>query len=82
MPLEIELKFFAQHKDEWLLHYKGKVALVKGEELVGTFTTETEAFTAGVQKFGNISFLVKTIEEKERLIQFPALAVGVINVHP
>jgi hypothetical protein len=80
--LETELEFFRQHKDEWLRYYKGKVALVKDQVLVGTFTTEKEAFSAGVQQFGNVSFLVKAIVEKEELVQFPSLAVGVISAHP
>ena len=82
MALETELQFFKQHKDEWLRLYKDHFALIRGRELVGTFTSDEEAFKAGVKRFGNVSFLIKKIAEKEEIIQFPALAVGMINAHP
>jgi predicted ferric reductase len=80
--LEIELEFFTQHKDEWLRYYKGQFALVKGEELIGTFTTRTEAFSAGIGRLGNVPFLIKVVSEEEETVQFPALTVGMINAHP
>jgi hypothetical protein len=48
MALETELRYFGEHKEEWLKHYEGKYALVKGETLVGTFTTFQEAYQRGI----------------------------------
>jgi len=81
MVLEQELIYFEAHKSEWLQHYKGQVALVKGTALHGTFTTGHEAFEAGVRLFGRASFLVKEILEEDQTIQYPALAVGMISAH-
>ena len=47
---------------------------------MGSYTTETEAYTAGVEKFGNEPFLIKQVIEKDEEISFPALTVGAINV--
>ncbi len=77
--LEQELRYFAAHKNEWLQPHKGQYALVKGEELLGTFTSFEETFDAGVEKLGNVPFLVKQILEKDTEVQFPALAVGVLH---
>ena len=77
--LEKELRFFEAHKKEWLQHYKGHFALIKDEQLLGTFTSFQEAFDAGVEKVGNVPFLVKQILEKDTEVQFPALTVGVLH---
>ena len=47
-----ELAYFREQKDTWLQHHEGKFALVKGRELIDTFTTEKEAYEAGVKAFG------------------------------
>ena len=82
MVLDRELSYYEEKRTEWLEHYEGHVALVKDQTLHGTFTTVREAFEAGVQSFGNQPFLIKKIEEKDQLIQYPALSVGMISAHP
>lgn len=81
MALETELAFFQQHKNEWLNVYKNQFALVKGSELIGTFTSAEQAFVAGVEQLGNVPFLIKQVAEKEEIVQFPALALGMISAH-
>ena len=82
MALEMERKYYEEQKVELLKHYKGQFALIKGAQLAGTFTTHKEAFTAGVEKFGNVPFLVQQVEEEQELIQHPSLTVGLISAHP
>ena len=82
MALETELQYYEEQKAELLKHYEGQFALIRGAELVGTFTTHEEAFTAGVENFGNVPFLIQTIEEETEFIQHPSLAVGIISAHP
>ena len=77
--LEQELRYFEAHKKEWLQHYKGQFALVKGEELLGTFTSFEEAFDAGIEKVGNQPLLIKQVLDKDPEVQYPALAVGVLH---
>jgi len=82
MALEHELEFFNSHKKELLKHYEGQFALIKGHKLSGTYTTWEEAFDAGVKQFGNVPFLIKRVQEKEEVVQFPALVVGGISAQP
>jgi hypothetical protein len=78
--LKRELEFFRLKKPEFLKTYKDQFVLIKSDVLVGTYTTEAEAYKAGVDKFGNEPFLIKQVVEKEESISFPALAVGLISV--
>ena len=81
MALEEELKFYEGKKEELLQYYKGQFALIKGSELLGTFTTQHEAFQAGVKALGNQPFLIKEVKEIDDVLQYPALVVGMISAH-
>lgn len=82
MELQQELEYFESIKQDLLKHHKSKFALIKGPELVDTFTTWDEAFNAGIDRFGNVPFLIKPVQEEEERAQFPAFVVGAINVNP
>jgi hypothetical protein len=82
MVLELEVEFYNSQKKNWLQYYEGKFALIKGKELIGTYTTWQEAFNDGVQKLGNVPFLIKEVQEEDEIVQFPALAVGAISASP
>lgn len=79
MELQKEVEYYQANKEELLKHYKDKFALIKGEELMGTYTTWEEAFNEGVEKLGNVPFLIKQVREQDEIIQSPALAVGAIS---
>ena len=81
MALEEEVKFYESKKKELLQYYKGQFALIKGSKLLGTFTTQQEAFQAGVKAVGNQAFLIKEVKETEDVLQYPALVVGMISAH-
>jgi len=59
--LEKELKYFEDHKEELLKHYENQFVLIKDDQFIGAFTTEAEAYAAGIQKFGNQPFLISVI---------------------
>lgn len=61
LALETELRVFNQHRKNLLQHHEGEFALVKGEWLVGTFSTSDEAYAQGMMRFGRQLFLVKRI---------------------
>jgi hypothetical protein len=82
MKLEQELEYFESIKEDLLEHYENKFALIKGQELVNTFTTWEEAFKAGTDRFGNVPFLIKLVQEKDESVQLPAFVVGAISVNP
>ena len=81
MALETESEFFEQHRAEWLGGYEGKFALIRGQELAGVFDTPEAAYEAGIEKWGNVPFLVKQILPEDRVEQAPALVYGLLHAH-
>jgi len=79
-PLELEYKFYESKRAEFLKKYSGKVLLIRGEERIGVFDSEQQAYEEGVNRFGNEAFLVIRVvpQEKEVIATFPALYTGVI----
>jgi len=82
MELQEELEYFESIKDDLLKHHRNKFALIKGQQLVDTYTTWEEAFNAGIDRFGNVPFLIKPVQEKDESAQYPAFLVGAISVNP
>ncbi len=74
-----ERKYYGEHLEEWLKRYSGRVALVKGDELVGVYNTEDEALTEGARRFGRESFLVRRVVPTQEEIRIPALTLGLLN---
>lgn len=81
MALEIEREYYEEQKAKLLKHYEGKFALIIGSRLVETFTTHEEAFSAGVEQFGNVAFLIQQVQEKDEVVQYPSLAIGLIRAN-
>lgn len=78
-PLRRELKYFESEKEELLKHHEGAFVLISGEELLGAFTTEREAYEEGLRRVGNKPFLIRRVTRDEDQTQLPALVVGVIH---
>jgi len=78
--LQTELDFFNKKKDELLKLYKGQFVLIKDENFIGAFTTDGEAYKAGLEQFGNHPFLIKQVLDDDTKVSYPALTVGAINV--
>lgn len=79
VPLEQERKWFNDHQDEWQKSYPGKFVLIKGEVLIGVFDSDKTAVSEGLQRFGNDSFLVRNVGEKEEAIHIPAIMFGLLH---
>lgn len=80
MLLKRELRYFEKHKAELLKKYANQFVLIKGEQLIGAFTTEGEAYEAGIKRFGNAAFLIKQVTKGEdETAYFPALALGLLH---
>lgn len=75
-----ELRLYSKEKKNFLKSYRGQFVLIKGQKLVGSFTTEAEAYKVGVERFGNSPFLIKKVVQEEQKADIPALTIGVINV--
>lgn len=61
MSLKKEYSFFVSHLDEWLCQHEGTFVLLKGDQLVGFFATQSDAIRAGTQMFGSSPFFVHEI---------------------
>jgi len=76
---EKELEYYRENKDTLLQHNENQFVVIKDNKLRGAFTTEQEAYEAGLKELGNVPFLIKRVTKEEEIIRFPALAVGVVN---
>lgn len=80
MELDREVGFFESQHSELVKHYENQFVLIRGEELIGSFTTELEAYETGLKKLGNVPFLIKQVKKEARDIdRAPALALGLLN---
>ena len=48
----------------------GGFVVIKGDEILGVWNDRIDALRAGIQAYGNISFLVKNIEDSGKLLNF------------
>jgi hypothetical protein len=76
--LEHERAFYRAHQAEWAALFPGRLVVVKGEELIGTYETMDLALAAGAARFGLDSFLVRKLGEAEQEVHVPALALGLL----
>jgi len=76
-----ELAYYKEHKDELLTHHENQFVLIKDDEFGGAYSTDVEAYKAGLEKFGNVPFLIKQVTKEEEIVRFPALTLGVLNAH-
>lgn len=79
--LKRELQYFKTIKGDLLKTNKGQFALIKGEGLLGAFTTMEEAYKEGVARFGTQPFFIKQILEVEVEQTIPALTAHLINAN-
>jgi hypothetical protein len=79
MELEKELKFYKSQYKELLSHYENQFVLIKGDKLLGFFTTDLEAYQTGLDKLGNQPFLIKKVIKGDDIERVPALILGLLN---
>jgi hypothetical protein len=65
MPLESELSKFDQELPKLLQTMQGQFVLIHGDETIGPFKTEDEAYEAGCTRYGTEPFLVMLVQEHE-----------------
>ena len=79
MELEKELEFFKSQYKELISHYENQFVLIRGGKLLGSFTTDSEAYEAGLEQLGNKPFLIKQVVKGEDIDRAPALVLGLLN---
>ncbi|TMA36010.1 MAG: hypothetical protein E6J79_13985 [Deltaproteobacteria bacterium] len=80
--LREELAYFEEQKPELLKHHLGQFVLIKGRELLGTFTKLEEAYAEGVRRLGNVPMLIKQVVPEEPVHHVPAFTHGLLRAHP
>ena len=75
--LEIEWRYFNDHRGEFFERAPGKFVLIKGDSLIGLFDSEASAIREGYEKLGNVPFLVKQITEVDIPLTFTSFDLGV-----
>ena len=80
--LDEEIKYFNESLEDWLKQYSGRIALVKGQELIGVYNTEDEALAEGARRYQLQPFLVRHIIREQTNISVPALTLGILHANP
>ncbi|MBU0607077.1 MAG: hypothetical protein KKI08_04285 [Armatimonadetes bacterium] len=58
-PLEREFQYFLDHQKELVARYRGKVLVIKDEQVIGTYDTALEAVRETSQEHEPGTFLVQ-----------------------
>ena len=82
MPFEQEQKYYDDHKAQLLQHHEGKFALIVGEEFVGAFDRQQDAYRVGIERFGNVPMFIKLVQHDDTPVSMPALTLGLISARP
>ena len=67
--LEREYQYYKAHENELVERYKGKYIGIVGEEVVGVFDTELEAYFELKKKYGPGKFLIQETVPNSQHIQ-------------
>ena len=76
-----EIRYFNESLENWIKQYPGKVALVKGKELIGIYDTEDEALAEGARRYQLQPFLVRRIVLDQPDVTVPALTLGILYAY-
>ncbi len=74
--LDVEIGFYDEHKEEFIKEHTNRHLLIKGEQLVGHFSTAEQAVGEGVRRFGKEPFLVRLSGTETPQFTVPVLALG------
>lgn len=75
--LEQEIQTYQEHKKELLADSAGKYVVIKGQEVAGVYDTEGDALREAYQRYGNVPFLVKKIQDLEETLYFASNLITV-----
>ena len=68
MLFEIEIARYNELLPQLLQSSKGKFVIIKGRELLGVFDSNDEAYGAGLDAYGVVSFLLRPEREREPVL--------------
>ncbi|HUW05518.1 MAG TPA: hypothetical protein VMW01_04590 [Williamwhitmania sp.] len=68
---EKELEVYKKIKADYLAQSpQGGFVVIKGEEVLGIWQSRLDALKAGIDKYGDVPFLVKNINESDIVVNF------------
>jgi len=62
MSLEKEFKYYVDHQDELVKKYNGKFIVIHGENVLGAFGSDLEAYTEAKKKYDVGTFLIQKVD--------------------
>lgn len=71
-----ELKTFLAHQLEWLVTARDKYVLIKGDEVIGFYDRQDEAFIEGYKRFRREPFMVQRVQENFDTYYFGGSGLG------
>ena len=72
-----EISFYEANKEAFIRDHLNQHLLIKGNELISSHATETDAIEEGVFQFGTDPFLVRLTGEDTPVFSVPALTLGI-----
>ncbi len=73
-PLALELETFLAHRPTWLVTDRDRYVLIKGNDVIGLYDRQEEAFVEGYKRFRREAFMVQRIQETFDTYCFGAVA--------
>lgn len=80
MALETEIARYEELLPELLKSSEGKIAVIKGRDLLGTFNSMNEAYETLLPKYGFEQWLMRPIEARRPIYDLTNLHFGLISV--
>ncbi len=77
--LSSELATYDREKAGLVSESEGKYVVIKGDDVLGVYSSQDDAIAAGYQKYGNVPFLVKQILLIETPINFASNTLGLAD---
>ena len=65
--LEKEYKIYKANLDKLLAEHSDEFVLIKDSDIIDIFKSYEDALKIGLEKFGNIPFLIKEIKREEEI---------------
>jgi hypothetical protein len=79
MPLQSEYDFYTKNKADLVQKYSGKFIVIKDEEIIGSFDTDSDAYKAGLLRFGIVPFFITRVLSEDEKGVIPVLQLGLLN---
>jgi len=61
MALEEEFRYYTEHQDSFVKKYNGKVIVLKGNEVVGVYDSDIEAYIKAQEQHKLGTFLIQRV---------------------